>query len=49
MKRFSDSWVRRHPVVALLLFIPWLAIWLSFAGFRLTSVIFVAVRLRLSR
>lgn len=31
--RFRDSWVRRHPVVALCLFIPWLAIWLSVAGF----------------
>ena len=33
MKRFGDSWVRRHPVAALLLFIPWVAVWLSFAGF----------------
>ena len=31
--RFRDSWVRRHPIVALCLFIPWVAIWLSFAGF----------------
>ncbi len=31
--RFRDGWVRRHPVAATCLFIPWLAIWLSFAGF----------------
>ena len=31
--RFRDSWVRRNPGVALCLFIPWMAIWLSFAGF----------------
>ncbi|PYP76123.1 MAG: hypothetical protein DMD35_19530 [Gemmatimonadetes bacterium] len=33
MKRFGDSRVRRHPMVALCLFIPWMAFWLSFAGF----------------
>ena len=31
--RFRDSWVGRHPVAATCLFVPWLAIWLSFAGF----------------
>jgi len=31
--RFNESWVGRHPVAALTLFVPWMAAWLSFGGF----------------
>jgi hypothetical protein len=33
MRRAGGAWVRRHPVLVILLFIPWMAIWLSLAGF----------------